>query len=59
MTPLSDKLRDQVCAVTGGKGADVVLDVVGGQAFDASLRSLAFGGRIVVLGFTSAGIPNI
>ena len=59
MTPLSDKLRDQVYAVTGGKGVNVVLDVVGGQAFDASLRSLAFGGRIVVLGFTSAEIPNI
>ena len=59
MTPLSDKLRDQVYGVTGGKGVNVVLDVVGGQAFDASLRSLAFGGRIVVLGFTSAEIPNI
>ena len=59
MAPLNDKLRDQVCAVTGGKGVNVVLDVVGGQAFDASLRSLAFGGRIVVLGFTSAEIPNI
>ena len=59
MTPLSDKLRDQVYTATGGKGVDVVLDVVGGQAFDASLRSLAFGGRIVVLGFTSAEIPNI
>ena len=59
MTPLSDKLRDQVYAVTGGKGVNVVLDVVGGQAFDASLRSLAFGGRIVVLGFTSAEISNI
>ena len=58
-TPLSDQLRDQVYAVTGGKGVNVVLDVVGGQAFDASLRSLAFGGRIVVLGFTSAEIPNI
>ena len=57
--PLSDKIRDQVYAVTGGTGVNVVLDVVGGQAFDASLRSLAFGGRIVVLGFTSAEIPNI
>ena len=59
MAPLNDKLRDQVYAVTDGKGVNVVLDVVGGQAFDASLRSLAFGGRIVVLGFTSAEIPNI
>ena len=59
MAPLNDKLRDQVYAVTGGKGVNVVLDVVGGQVFDASLRSLAFGGRIVVLGFTSAEIPNI
>ncbi len=59
MAPLNDKLRDQVYADTGGKGVNVVLDVVGGQVFDASLRSLAFGGRIVVLGFTSAEIPNI
>ena len=59
MTPLSDGLRDEVYAVTGGKGVDVVLDVVGGQVFDASLRALAFGGRIVVLGFTSSEIPNI
>lgn len=59
MTPLNDKLRDQVYAATGGKGVDVVLDVVGGDVFDASLRTLVFGGRIVVLGFTSAEIPNI
>ena len=59
VTPLSERRRDQVYTVTGGKGVNVVLDVVGGQAFDASLRSLTFGGRIVVLGFTSAEIPNI
>lgn len=36
VTPLSDKLRDQVYAVTDGKGVHVVLDVVGGEVFDAS-----------------------
>ena len=59
MIPLNDTLRDAVYAATSSKGVDVVLDVVGGQVFDALLKTLAFGGRIVVLGFTSAEIPNI
>ena len=55
---LKDSLRDQVRKATGG-GVDIVIDPVGGDVFDASLRALASGGRIVVVGFTSGRIPNL
>jgi len=54
---LRDGVRDQVKAAIGGE-VDVVLDVVGGDAFDACLRALAFCGRIVVLGFTGGRIAE-
>jgi NADPH:quinone reductase len=54
---LKDGVRDQVKAATGGE-VDVVLDVVGGDTFDACLRALAFSGRIVVLGFTGGRIAE-
>jgi NADPH2:quinone reductase len=41
------------------RGADVILDPVGGAAFEAALRSIAFEGRLVVIGFTSGTIPSI
>jgi len=44
--------------ITGGRGADVVYDPVGGDVFDASRRCVAFEGRIVVVGFTSGRIPS-
>jgi NADPH2:quinone reductase len=46
-------LKDAV----GPRGADVVFDPVGGAAFDASTKVIAFEGRIVVVGFTSGQIP--
>jgi NADPH2:quinone reductase len=48
-----DALRDRILALTGGKGADVVLDPVGGPLFETSLRLLAPYGRLLVIGFTS------
>lgn len=51
--------RDQVKAVTGGRGVDVVYDPVGGDVFDESLRCLAFDGRLLVIGFTSGRIPAV
>ncbi|AUY53257.1 NADPH:quinone oxidoreductase family protein [Streptomyces sp. CB01881] len=42
---------------TGGRGADVVFDPVGGAAFTGSTRCVAFEGRIVVVGFASGEIP--
>ncbi|WP_369138279.1 NADPH:quinone oxidoreductase family protein [Modestobacter versicolor] len=44
--------------ITGGHGADVVYDPVGGEVFDKSRRCVAFEGRIVVVGFTSGTIPQ-
>jgi NADPH2:quinone reductase len=44
--------------VTGGHGADVVYDPVGGDVFDKSRKCIAFEGRIVVVGFTSGRIPS-
>jgi len=55
---LKSSLRDQVYAVTGGKGVDVVIDPVGGDVFDASLRTLAWRGRIVIIGFAAGRIPE-
>jgi NADPH2:quinone reductase len=42
---------------TGGRGADVVYDPVGGDAYAKSVKCIAFEGRIVVIGFTSGTIP--
>jgi NADPH:quinone reductase len=53
-----EDIRERVKAITGGHGADVVYDPVGGDAFEASLRSTTWGGRIVVIGFASGRIPQ-
>ena len=53
-----EDLRERVKAITGGRGADVIYDPVGGDVFDASLRCVAWGGRIVVIGFASGRIPQ-
>ncbi|WP_235495290.1 NADPH:quinone oxidoreductase family protein [Geodermatophilus sp. Leaf369] len=47
----------RVKEITGGHGADVVYDPVGGDVFDGSTKCIAFEGRIVVVGFTSGRIP--
>jgi NADPH2:quinone reductase len=44
--------------ITGGRGADVIYDPVGGDVFDASRKCIAFEGRLVVVGFTSGRIPS-
>src|SRR5579884_3044410 len=50
--------KDQVKELSGG-GVDVVLDPVGGNRFTDSLRSLRERGRLVVVGFTGGGIPEV
>ena len=55
----SEDLAAAVRAATDGRGADVVLDVVGGDLFDRARRCVAFGGRIVVAGFASGTIPRV
>lgn len=49
----SSGFRDQVLALTGGRGADVIFDPVGGDVFDESMRCIAPFGRLLVVGFTS------
>jgi NADPH2:quinone reductase len=51
--------RDQVKEITGGHGADVIYDPVGGDVFDESVRCVAFDGRLLVIGFTSGRIPTV
>jgi len=53
-----DNLRDDLKAVTGGNGVDVAFDPVGGEAFDALSRSMAWNGRLLVIGFASGTIPK-
>jgi NADPH2:quinone reductase len=52
-------LRERIREVTSGKGADVVYDPVGGGYAEPALRSLAAGGRYLVIGFASGEIPKI
>lgn len=52
-------LKAQIKALTGGKGADVVYDPVGGDAFDACTRAMARNGRLLVIGFASGRIPEL
>ena len=56
---LRESLRTQVNALTGGHGADVVIDPVGGDANAAALRAMAWCGRMVIIGFASGEIPSI
>ena len=53
-----EDIRDRVLEITDGEGADVVFDPVGGDAFDASLRCVAWEGVILVIGFASGRIPE-
>ncbi|SEP84829.1 NADPH:quinone oxidoreductase family protein [Thalassovita taeanensis] len=53
-----DALKDDIKRLTGGKGADVVFDVVGGAAFDACSRAMARNGRLLIIGFASGEIPK-
>lgn len=58
----SESIRDRVkeiCAGIGRTGADVVYDPVGGDVFDQSLRCVAPGARILLIGFASGSIPQI
>ena len=54
-----DGFREQVKALTDGRGADVIYDPVGGDVFDESVRCIAFDGRLLVIGFTSGRIATV
>jgi NADPH2:quinone reductase len=55
----SEDVRARIKELTAGRGADVVFDPIGGDIFQASLRSIAWAGRILVIGFASGQIPQI
>ena len=55
---LRDGLRDAVRAATGGHGADIVIDPVGGPATAGALRAMAWCGRMIIVGFTAGDIPT-
>ncbi|MCO6415219.1 NADPH:quinone oxidoreductase family protein [Siccirubricoccus sp. KC 17139] len=54
-----EDFRERVREITEGRGADVVFDPVGGNTFDTSLRCMAFGGRILIVGFAGGRIQQI
>jgi NADPH2:quinone reductase len=53
------RLADAVKDLTGGAGADVVFDPVGGDLFDASVHCIAWGGRLLVVGFAGGRIATL
>lgn len=57
--PMTEGWSAAVRAETGGHGADVVVDPVGGEPFDEAVRTLAVEGRLLVIGFAAGGIPTV
>lgn len=54
-----EDLRGDIKRLTDGAGVDVAFDPVGGEAFDALARSMAWNGRLLVIGFASGTIPKL
>jgi NADPH2:quinone reductase len=57
--PLADGWLEAVREHTDGRGVDLVVDPIGGEAFDDAIRALATEGRLLVLGFAAGGIPTV
>jgi NADPH2:quinone reductase len=55
----SEGWDERVRELTGGRGADVVYESVGGEVFERSLKCIAWGGRLLVIGFSSGEIPSV
>lgn len=55
----SEDLRERVKAVTGGDGADIVVDPVGGVHTESAVRATAWLGRLLVIGFAAGDIPSL
>ena len=53
------ELKDKVKALTGGKGADVIYDPVGGPLFDQCMRCINWYGRVLIIGFVGGDIPKV
>lgn len=56
---VTEDLRDKIKSLTGGRGVDVIADPVGGPYTEPALRSIAWRGRLLVLGFAAGEIPKI
>ncbi|MEP9320202.1 NADPH:quinone oxidoreductase family protein [Pseudomonas sp. LABIM340] len=52
-------LKDKLKELTGGQGVDVIYDPVGGDLFEEAFRSIAWNGRMLVVGFASGTIPSL
>jgi len=59
LDPAADVIHERVMELTGGKGANVIYDPVGGEAFSSSLRCAAFEARIVIVGFAGGSVQRI
>lgn len=57
--PLTEGWAQAVRDVTYGRGVDIVVDPVGGDAFDDAIRVLAVDGKLLVIGFAAGGIPTV
>ncbi len=55
----TESLKERVKALTGGQGADVIYDPVGGDLFQECLSAVNWNGRILVIGFASGEIPSV
>jgi NADPH:quinone reductase len=57
--PLTDGWAQRVREHTGDQGVDIVVDPIGGSAFDDAIRVLAIDGKLLVIGFAAGGIPTV
>src|SRR5712692_2574135 len=55
----TESIRDRVHELTGGLGADVVFDPIGGDAFDQALRAVNWGARMLVVGFAAGRVQSV
>lgn len=54
-----EDIKQRAQEITGGRGADIILDVLGGETFRTLLSAMSFGGRLLVVGFASGTIPSV
>ncbi len=59
VVPLSDNWAQRVREYTDGRGVDIVVDPIGGPAFDDAVRVLAIDGKLLVIGFAAGSIPTV